>query len=538
MQPSHLLPLVSCLAAWLTQIDAPAERAAPPALFLQVDASAIARVTPDATVARERIAAARVELLRDAMERAVESPPVELNLFPDRTFVAHFDRFERDASDVSAFVAYAKLDGDAESSAICAVRGDMLMASVRTGRELYKLTFAGSGLTRIAAIDESRFPTCATSARHAVVSAGAPAGGQYSANPNPTIDVMVVYTPLARANIGGTPAMEALCDLAVAESNQAYQNSQVTQRLRLVHTAELTGYNENGDFNTELNRLTDPGDGQFDYVHGLRDQYGADEVVMIVDGTQYCGIAWLMTVLGHAFEDHAFAVVSKQCATGYYSFAHELGHNMASHHDHANAGPALYPYSYGYRTPSGNWRTVMAYAPGTRIQYFSNPNVSFQGEALGVPAGQPGEAENWKSLNNTATTVAQWRCAIPKPYGAGKTTSIGTQPSLSFSGAPSAGSTAFTLELTSGLPNKVGLAFYGTQSNSAPFLGGTLYVGGAIQRLPALLNSASGTASIPLPLTGFAVGDVLYCQHWGRDPQHPDGTGASLSNGLRVDVCP
>jgi hypothetical protein len=259
---------------------------------------------------------------------------------------------------------------------------------------------------------------------------------------------------------------------------------------------------------------------------------------MLVDSTQFCGLAWLMTSLGHAFESNAFGVVAWVCATGYYAFAHELGHNMGSHHDHQNAGPALYSYSYGHRTPSQLWRTIMAYFPGQTVPYFSNPNLLFHGEALGVPEGQPNAAENWKSLNNTASTVAQWRCAIPEAYGTGKTTSIGTQPSLSFSGAPSAGSTAFHLELTGGLPSKVGLAFYGTQSSNVPFLGGTLYVGGGIHRLPALLNDPTGAASIPFPLAGFAVGDVVYCQHWGRDHQHPDGTGSSLSNGLRVDVCP
>jgi hypothetical protein len=500
---------------------------------------AVAEVAGDPTVLRDRLVAARVELLREAFEAPHAATGLELNFFADRSLTARLGGFER--IDGDAFVASGAIEGDPWSSAVFVVRGDVVVASVRTGRELFKVSYAGGGLTRVAAIDEGRFPTCGTTQAHAVATYDAApplSTGQYAANPNPTIDVLVVYTPLARQNAGGTAAMEAICDLAVVEANQAYQNSQVAQRLRLVHKAELAGYAENGDFNTELNRLTNPGDGQFDYVHAWRDQYGADEVSMIVNGTQYCGIAWLMTSLGQSFEASAFSVVSKQCATGYYTFAHELGHNMASHHDHANASGALYPYSYGYRTPSGNWRTVMAYAPGTRIQYFSNPNVSYQGEALGIPDGQPNAAENWKSLNNTAATVAQWRCAIPEAYGTAKTTSIGTQPALSWSGAPSAGSLTFQLELTAGMPNKIGLAFWGTQAVSTPFLGGTLYVGGAITRLPAQTNSATGTATFPFALTALGIGDVVYCQHWGRDPQHPDGTGASLSNGLRVDICP
>ena len=47
-------------------------------------------------------------------------------------------------------------------------------------------------------------------------------------------DVMVVYTPAARAAAGGTTAMQALINLAVAETNTAYSRSAVIPRLRLV----------------------------------------------------------------------------------------------------------------------------------------------------------------------------------------------------------------------------------------------------------------------------------------------------------------
>lgn len=47
----------------------------------------------------------------------------------------------------------------------------------------------------------------------------------------------------------------------------------------------------------------------------------------------------------------------------------------------------------------------MAYAPGTRVQRFSNPNVSHGGE----PTGSAGVADNALSINNAASTVAAWR---------------------------------------------------------------------------------------------------------------------------------
>jgi hypothetical protein len=33
------------------------------------------------------------------------------------------------------------------------------------------------------------------------------------------------------------------------------------------------------------------------------------------------------------------------------------------------------------------------------------------------------------------------------------------------------------------------------------------------------------------------VGTTRHFQFWFRDPQHPDGTGIGLSNGLRVVFC-
>ncbi len=45
-----------------------------------------------------------------------------------------------------------------------------------------------------------------------------------------------------------------------------------------------------------------------------------------------CGVAWLMSGNEPAFAPNAYAVVDLTCATGYYSFGHELGHNMGLNH--------------------------------------------------------------------------------------------------------------------------------------------------------------------------------------------------------------
>jgi hypothetical protein len=272
-------------------------------------------------------------------------------------------------------------------------------------------------------IDDSQFPPCALGSQGSV---RAPETGNvipaYSAdiaaddNGN-TFDVMVVYTQAARTAAGGTIAMEALINLAVDETNIAYGNSLITPRVNLVHQAEVS-YNESAGFSTALSNLTGTSDGYMDNIHSLRDTYGADMVSLFIDNSSYCGKAWLMRSLSPSFESNAFSVVHLDCATGYYSFSHEMGHNMGCHHAVGDGvppleqGDGLYNYSHGWHFASSAYRTIMAYRPGTRIDHFSNPDVTYAGYATGVPPGSSNEAHNALSINNAAYTVANWRQSV------------------------------------------------------------------------------------------------------------------------------
>ncbi len=86
---------------------------------------------------------------------------------------------------------------------------------------------------------------------------------------------------------------------------------------------------------TDLSRLRATNDGYMDELHSLRDSYGADLVSLIENEPAYCGYAYRMTSLSTSFASSAFSVVHHSCATGYYSFAHEIGHNQGAHHDPA-----------------------------------------------------------------------------------------------------------------------------------------------------------------------------------------------------------
>ena len=122
----------------------------------------------------------------------------------------------------------------------------------------------------------------------------------------------------------------------------------------------------------------------------------------------------------------------------------------------------------------------------------------------------------------------------PVTYCTPKTTSAGFQPSIGWAGEPSLATGTFTIDCIGGLSGKGVILFSGTAQNSSPFYGGTLCVGGTVTREPLKLFDSLGYVSYTLPISAAWVGTKRYYQFWGRDPQHPDGTGVLLSNGLEV----
>lgn len=229
------------------------------------------------------------------------------------------------------------------------------------------------------------------------------------------IDVLVVYTAEARIAAGGSAGIISRIDAAITQGNQAFVNSGADSELNLVHSEEIS-YTETGSMSTEITRLQNKSDGYMDNVHTIRNTYGADLVVLLTgrkDTGGIAGVGYLMTPVGSYFEQYAFSVTRQDQAL-FYTFIHEIGHNMGSHHDSGNAsGNAAYPYSYGYRFHAGGtqYRTVMAYAPGTRIGYFSNPDVSYSGTPTGTA-----EADNSRSIRNTKPTVAAFREEVYKNF--------------------------------------------------------------------------------------------------------------------------
>lgn len=221
------------------------------------------------------------------------------------------------------------------------------------------------------------------------------------------IDVLVVYTPVAVAWVGGVAEIEAAIDLAIAENNIAWADSGLARRQRLVLTWQVF---ENGD----IDCLIDPTDGCLDEVPVLRDLYGADLVALVPDG--FGGFADGLETLDPSEEATAYCIARVRSFDDAV-LSHELGHLMGCCHALGDGGGCdvglLFPYSNGHRFvgDSGTeWRTVMAYPPGTKILRFSNPAVDYDGQPTGVHRSEPGGADNVATIDASAFLVSNFRC--------------------------------------------------------------------------------------------------------------------------------
>ncbi len=223
------------------------------------------------------------------------------------------------------------------------------------------------------------------------------------------VDILIVYTAEARIGAGGTAAIEALAQNAVNATNTAYANSNIGPlELRLVRTEEIS-YTESGDAVADLVALRRTDDGIMDEVHQIRDQVGADLVALLVDDFNACGIAYLAPFN----QDFGFSVTDTGCAVGNLTFAHEVGHNMGSTHDRGNGSNSNFPYGFGWRWDglSGTqFRSVMAYSPGSRVPHFSNPGIAFDGVATGT-----NDDDNARVHDETRASVANFRQSVVAP---------------------------------------------------------------------------------------------------------------------------
>jgi len=353
-----------------------------------------------------------------------------LNLFPNLQLIVKLEDFERTKY---GYAWIGSVQGMEHSRVILVVVNGVLSGSVRIPKSFFLIEYAGEGLHGVYEINECAVPG---DPLNTPVPDDSPTPSAVtplqvvSRDDASRIDVMVVYTPAARAGAGGTSQIRALIDQMILQTNDAFSNSQVNTRLRLVYTAEVN-YTESGDLSLDLERLQTDGDGYLDDVHPLRDTYGADLVSLIVEQGDSAGIAYKMEDVAPWFADWAFSVVVREYAVSNYTFSHEIGHNMGADHDwYVSTSTDPYTYCHGYVAPDRTWRTIMAYwrecddcalTYCDRIPHYSNPNVLYNGVPTGVPGNTDTscvegdcnhpecDADVARTFNNTAYTVANFR---------------------------------------------------------------------------------------------------------------------------------
>ncbi|MBA3486133.1 MAG: VCBS repeat-containing protein [Lysobacter sp.] len=261
---------------------------------------------------------------------------------------------------------------------------------------------------------------------------------------NTIVDVLVGFTDGYSSFRGGDSATITRVHNLVDITNQAFANSQVAVRARLVHSMKVV-YPDATSNNTALEEMTGfkapstrttPAPA-FSGMRSARDQFGADLVVLLrrfqepENGS--CGVAWLigggLSGIDSSDQFFGYSVVSDGQDSGpdgktffcrEETFAHELGHNMGSQHDSENAKKddgsvsfGAFRYSFGLKTGTGagNFITVMASGDSAVVRYrvFSNPNVSICG---GFACGVADQADNARSLRATAPAIAGFRATV------------------------------------------------------------------------------------------------------------------------------
>jgi hypothetical protein len=269
------------------------------------------------------------------------------------------------------------------------------------------------------------------------------------------IDLMVVFTSRVDSAWGGINNTIANITQAVNNMTTSMTNTGVNNvSFRLTYAGRIN-YAESGNMSTDLSRLAGTTDGFMDSVHILRNQYGADMVSLLTGpGGSYCGLGYLNTSSTAYSSGSAFNVTMYSCAVGNYTMSHEFGHNMGLRHDwFVDGGTTPCTHHHGYvnqqaiqlgssSTSSQRWRTIMAYNDQcsnagfscSRLNRWSNPNITYNGAPTGVLIGGAQSADEAFAFYRMACQVAAFRvapssCASP----AGLTASSVTANSASLS---------------------------------------------------------------------------------------------------------
>ena len=454
-------------------LESDTSKPAPPYLFLTAENIDDIQARQSPTIVRSRLVNINLSLLPDPEENFVAESESEieliLNLFPEIEFTTLIQKIEKNRS--GSYSWYGKLKNIPMSLVILVVNQNKVFGNISKPNLSYQIRHISDGIHTVYEIDPSRFPPASEPITPDIkpksspiprsfeksdfslpslikdnileqplftkpeISSGPmedqPLSGdamipdslsisgssdtsvlETQADDGTVVDVLVVYTAEARAVEGGTSAIESLIDLAESETNASYSNSGIDHIIRVVAKQEIS-FSESGfSFSGFLNSAQN---GSISGLSALRDANGADLVVVLVDGDDsLCGLGFLMSTVSSGFAPFGYSVSQTNCATGNFTFGHEIGHNMSARHDRANDSTdgSPFDFNHGFVDDTNNFKTIMGTGSNTRIQFFSNPNITFNGAVTGIAEGNALAADNRLTFQNTALTVANFRQAV------------------------------------------------------------------------------------------------------------------------------
>merc|ERR1712227_732117 len=235
-----------------------------------------------------------------------------------------------------------------------------------------------------------------------------------------TYSVYFYYTPEVAASTADIPGF---VNQILSETNQGYSQSGIALTIT-THCIEQASINDDESSSTLLTNFRNM-KGDEETLRGT-----ADAAALIYEDSSGCGRAYL-----YAYSNQlSLSITKKSCATGYYSFGHEIGHNLGATHNPEESTNSVFDYGHAHLIlPTGDttysgYRTILAYfADGhyNRVNYYSNPAIIFP--TTGTATGVVGVSNNVAVLNQNRAAYAALGDES-QACGAGATTTVTSAP--------------------------------------------------------------------------------------------------------------
>lgn len=413
-QPRVARGLAAAFALGIAALQGLSPAAAAPTAPFYLEGESVLLFRADPAKRQPAGEAQAIRVSRQAARNAVASGelPVEL---PDGTRYT-LEVVREETSGSGDWTVFARTDTPlGKQSAVITFGRDGVYAVLPTpeGRLLQVTTRAGQAWLEAAggmvpkgakaheaAAADFVMPPLPTRAKSGAASPRSASDPQAKAGPGGIeVDVLGIYSDDLVVAAGSVAAAETMFVNHIAVSNQALVDSGIAMTYRLVglRQADLP---EAATNHQVLDSVTFQEQVGGVAIHALRDSLGADLVAVLRpyrNGHGSCGVAYLngggLSPL-YASADFGYSV-SNIAPCGPYVLAHELGHNLGSHHDRVTARNmdgvqeyGAYHYSFGYRQDGPPaFATVMAYQANSQrwIGQFSRPgDLACEGVACGI----------------------------------------------------------------------------------------------------------------------------------------------------------